>query len=142
MAQFFGLGVVWPQDAPWASAVAAVVEPWDSNPTLERAEAKRVEHLVAEFRALQQIDAMRSQDYELQELLSTMLDSSAFAMAERFSRLKQGGRAMFSREQVAAALARAREDNDLLTEHGPKRPPDVDRAAAGDDDPEPATGLA
>jgi hypothetical protein len=140
--QFFGLGVVWPEDAPWAGAVAAVVEPWDSNPTLERAESKRIEHLVAQFRALQQIDAMRSQDYELQELLSTMLESSAFAMAERVSRLKQGGRAMFSRDQVAAALARAREDNDLLTEHGPQRRSDAGGGAATDDDPAPATGLA
>jgi Methyltransferase domain len=146
--QFFGLGVVWPEDAPWAGAVAGVVEPWDSNPTLERAESKRVEHLVAEFRALQQIDAMRSQDYELQELLATMLESSAFAMAERFSRLKQGGRAMFSREQVAAALARAREDNDLLADHGPRGPSEPSggttpaAGTAGDDDPAPATGLA
>jgi hypothetical protein len=140
--QFFGLGVVWPEDAPWAAAVAAMIEPWDSNPTLERAESKRIEHLVAEFRALQQIDAMRSQDYELQELLSTMLESSAFAMAERVSRLKQGGRAMFSREQVAAALARAREDNDLLSEHGPQRSGPNGSNAAGDDDPAPATGLA
>jgi phospholipid N-methyltransferase len=142
--QFFGLGVVWPKDAKWAGAVAAVVKPWDSNPTLERAESKRVEHLVAEFRALQQIDAMRSQDYELQELLSTMLKSSAFTMAERLSRLKQGGKPMFTRDQVAAALARAREDNDLLGEQGSQPPADAAGgiAPAGDDDPAPATGLA
>ena len=29
---FFGFGVVWPSRAPWASAVAAVVEPVGSQP--------------------------------------------------------------------------------------------------------------
>jgi hypothetical protein len=114
VAPFFGLGVVWHPDAPWASAVAATLAPWDRNPVLERIEAKRVDHLVAEFRSLQEIDAMRSEDYELQFLLSTMLESKAFAVAERVSRLRQGGRPMFSREQGERALERARADNDLI----------------------------
>ena len=36
------------------------VAPWDRNPLLERIEAKRVFHLVAEFENLQRIDAMRT----------------------------------------------------------------------------------
>jgi hypothetical protein len=112
--QFFGLGIVWPVDAPWAHDLEALIAPWDLNPVLVRAEEKRVEHLVTEFRLRQQVDAMRSQDYELQFLLSTMLESSAFALAERVSRLRQGGKPMFTRAQVEAALTRAREDNDLL----------------------------
>ena len=111
---FFGLGVVWHGGAPWAAAVAEALAPWDRNPVLARVEEKRIEHLVAEFRGLQRIDAMRSDDYELQFLLSTMLESKAFAVAERVSRLRQGGRPMFSREQVERALRRARADNDLL----------------------------
>jgi hypothetical protein len=114
VAPFFGLAVVWHAGAPWASAVAEALAPWDRNPVLERIEAKRVDHLVAEFRGLQDIDAMRSEDYELQFLLSTMLESKAFAVAERVSRLRQGGRPMFSREQVERALERARADNDLI----------------------------
>ena len=33
-----------------------------------------------------------------------MLDSRAFAVAERLSRLRQGGRPVFSREQIRRAL--------------------------------------
>ncbi len=116
MAPFFGLGVVWDTRASNADAVEAAVAPWDRNPLLIRAEEKRVEHLVAEFTHLQEIDAMRSQDYELQHLLSTMLESSAFALAERLSGLRQGGKPMFTRTQVEDALSRIRTDNDLLGE--------------------------
>jgi hypothetical protein len=111
---FFGLGVVWDTRTEAAERIAATVAPWDRDPLLTRMEQKRVEHLVAEFQLMQKIDAMRTQDYELQILLSTMLQSSAFALAERVSRLRQGGKPMFSRAQVAAALDRVSEDNDLL----------------------------
>jgi hypothetical protein len=128
VAPFFGLAVVWHADAPWASAVEAAMAPWDRNPVLERIEAKRVDHLVAEFESLQAIDAMRSEDYELQFLLANMLQSKAFAIAERVSRLRQGGEPMFSREQVERALERARADNDLIGASGgrgdkPESPP-------------------
>jgi Methyltransferase domain len=116
LAPFFGLGVIWDTRSPAAESIAEAVAPWDRNPLLIRAEEKRVQHLVAEFAHMQEIDAMRSQDYELQHLLSTMLESSAFALAERLSGLRQGGRPMFSRAQVQAALTRIREDNDLLGE--------------------------
>jgi Methyltransferase domain len=42
---FFGFGVVWHRDAPWAQAIAKLVEPWDRNPVLKRLEANRVYHL-------------------------------------------------------------------------------------------------
>jgi precorrin-6B methylase 2 len=45
---FFGLGVLWPGDAPWATAVDEVVGPLDRHPVLERLEADRVVHLIAE----------------------------------------------------------------------------------------------
>ncbi len=111
---FFGLGVLWDTRAEAAERIAATVAPWDRDPLLTRMEEKRVEHLVAEFQLMQKIDAMRTQDYELQFLLSTMLQSSAFALAERVSRLRQGGQPMFSRAQVAAALERVSQDNDLI----------------------------
>ena len=114
VAPFFGLAVVWHPDAAWASELEAAIAPWDRNPVLERVEAKRVDHLVAEFEGLQEIDAMRSEDYELQFLLANMLHSRAFSLAERVSRMRQGGRPMFSREQVERALERARADNDLI----------------------------
>jgi cephalosporin hydroxylase len=42
---FFGFGVVWHRDAPFARAVEDAVQPWDRNPVLERLEANRVLHL-------------------------------------------------------------------------------------------------
>jgi precorrin-6B methylase 2 len=45
---FFGLGVLWPRDAPWAAAVSKIVGPLDRHPVLERLEADRVSHLIAE----------------------------------------------------------------------------------------------
>ncbi len=50
MPVFFGFGVLWHTDAPWASAVAEIVEPWDRNPLLERLEANRVYHLASVHR--------------------------------------------------------------------------------------------
>ena len=37
---FFGFGVVWHRDATWAGDVAAILDPWDRNPLLERLEAE------------------------------------------------------------------------------------------------------
>ena len=104
---FFGFGAVWHEDAPWASAVASIVEPWDRNPLLERLEANRIVHLVERWRLAYGIaDAMpRWRLQEQQEaLLRTMLDSGAFTWAERASRLRQRGRPAFSREQLREAL--------------------------------------
>lgn len=42
---FFGFGVVWHREAPWASGVAEVVRAWDRNPVLARLEENRVYHL-------------------------------------------------------------------------------------------------
>ena len=45
---FSGLGVIWSGHAPWASAVERLVGPLDRHPVLERLEADRVRHLIAE----------------------------------------------------------------------------------------------
>ena len=108
---FFGLGVVWHRNAPWADAVAEIVEPWDGNPLIERLEANRVAHLVERFRSAQELQAQlevlrREQERRAQQehLLRVMLGSRAFALAEQLSRLRQGGAPAFSREQVRRAL--------------------------------------
>ena len=108
VAPFFGLGVLWDERAQWAGRVAAAVAPWDRNPLLERIEAKRVFHLVAEFENLQRVDALRTADYvhryRLIGRLLPLLGSRAFALAERISTLKQGGRPNVSRADLAALL--------------------------------------
>lgn len=43
---FHGIGVAWPEQVPWAPAVAEFVAPFDRNPLLERLEADRCHHLI------------------------------------------------------------------------------------------------
>ena len=78
---FFGLGVVWHRDAPWATAVADLVEPRAGDPLLARLEENRVLHL-----ALEHIERTRAS--RQQAVLNRLLESSAFALAERLSRLR------------------------------------------------------
>lgn len=90
---FFGLGVLWAEDAVWADAVAEIVGPWDSSPMLERLEEVRIAQVVNRTRMNRQ-----------QELLRNMLNSSAFAVAERLARIRGGGNPPFSRERIRRAL--------------------------------------
>jgi hypothetical protein len=85
---FFGLGVVWATDAPYASAVAEVLDPWDANPVVERLETNRVFHL-AEAHVQTTHAALWQQRAERRRLvLERLLDSRAFALAEKISRLR------------------------------------------------------
>jgi hypothetical protein len=107
---FFGLGVVWQHDAPWAQALAATLAPWDRNPLLERLEANRILHLaVAHY---QFVEASRCQERSARRgaLLQRMLESSAFAVAERLSRLRHRAgiapaQSVVSKEEIRRALA-------------------------------------
>ena len=85
---FFGLGVVWHHDAPWAGAVAEVLEPYDRNPLLERLEANRALHLASSHFHLTEANALRQRVARQEVLLRRLLESSAFALAERLSRLR------------------------------------------------------
>jgi hypothetical protein len=90
---FFGLGVLWPEDAEWADAVARIVAPWDANPMLERLEEIRLSHIVDRTRINWQ-----------EEQLRAMLNSRAFTIGERIARVRGGGDPPFSREKVRRAL--------------------------------------
>ena len=88
MPAFFGLSVVWATDAPYASALADVIDPWDQNPLVERLETNRVFHL-AEAHVQTTHAALWQQRAERRRLvLQRLLDSRAFALAERLSRLR------------------------------------------------------
>ena len=85
---FFGLGVVWRREAPWASELARTLDPFDGNPVLERLETNRV-YQIATAHACQVEAALLLQRQERQEaLLARLADSSAFSVAERLSRLR------------------------------------------------------
>ena len=101
---FFGFGVVWHRDAPFADAVAKLVDPWDRNPILARLEANRVFHLANEHVRRTEVISLRERVHLQSDVLRLMLQSRAFAWGERLSRLRKGGRPAFSRDQVKRAL--------------------------------------
>ena len=82
---FFGLGAVWHRDAPWSDAVARILDPWDRNPVLERLEDNRV-HLIAQAYAA--TSALERHRAGQEAMLRRIEGSSAFAVAERLSRLR------------------------------------------------------
>ena len=98
---FFGLGVVWRQQAPWAAAVADVLDRWDRNPLLERMEANRVFHLASMHHQMAEATAAQQRAARQEALLRRLLQSSAFSVADRLSRLRQ--RAGIARAQVAVS---------------------------------------
>jgi hypothetical protein len=106
---FFGLGVLWHEDAAWGDALADAVEPWDRHPVLERLEENRVFHLAMEHVQFTQAMRLRERTGHQEHLLREMLGSRAFALAERLSRLRQRGRPRFSREQVRRVLGEDRD---------------------------------
>ncbi len=90
---FFGLGVLWRSDAPWAHQVAAVVAPLDRNPMIERMEELRIAGIMDQIRLAHQ-----------EALLRSFLNSGAFTVAERLSRIRQRGDPALSREKVRRVL--------------------------------------
>lgn len=101
---FYGLGVVWAKRAPYADALAKIVEPWDRNPLIERLERNRVLHL-----ASSQVQLSWALDAEQRfttavKLLDKMLHSRAFAAAELFLRVRQLGKPQFSRAEIRRVM--------------------------------------
>jgi predicted O-methyltransferase YrrM len=106
---FFGVGVVWQREAPWADALAEVVDPWDRNPLLERLERNRVVHLATAHFQLAELSRERERLAQQRAVLRRLLDSSAFSLAEQMSalRLKLGigkAHAQVSKDDVRRAL--------------------------------------
>lgn len=107
---FFGLGVVWRAQAPYADAVAGVLEPWDRNPLLARLEGNRVFHLASAHYQLVQTVLTQQKLARQEVVLRRLLDSSAFALAERLSRLRHRvgiarGQSAVSKDDVRSALS-------------------------------------
>lgn len=107
---FFGLGVLWEADAAWSGAVSDAIETWDRDPLLARLEEHRIANVVERCRHAQElgeIEAMRAERArraEQEQLLRAMLGSRAFAWGESLSRLRTGGKPVFSRRQVRRVL--------------------------------------
>ena len=85
---FFGFGAVWSTAAPWADEVAEVLEPWDRHPLLERMEANRVLHIAGEHALRTAVWDAQARRTRQENVLRRLLESSAFAVAERLSKLR------------------------------------------------------
>ena len=106
---FFGFGVLWHRAAPWADAVARILDPFDRHPMLERLEANRVRLLAERQAARAELWRERERLARRDAVLRRMLESSAFAVAERFSRLRvrarvAPGQSVISKDEVRRAL--------------------------------------
>jgi hypothetical protein len=106
---FFGFGAVWHQDAPWAEDVARVLEPWDRSPLLARLEENRILHIAQEHALRVELWSMQERLARRDAVLRRLLESSAFAVAERLSRLRvrlgiAPSQSVISRKEVRRAL--------------------------------------
>jgi hypothetical protein len=106
---FFGFGVVWDTSAPWSEELARLLGPWDRNPLLERLEANRVHHLAQAHERLVELWRLRRRQSRQETLLQRLLESSAFRVAERLSRLRvragiAPAQSVISRDEVRRAL--------------------------------------
>jgi hypothetical protein len=106
---FFGFGVAWHTGRPWSAQVAEVLDAFDQHPVLERLEANRVHHLASMY--AQRVELWRTQQRlaRQQAVLARLLDSSAFALAERLSRLRVSAgvakdQSVISKEEIRRAL--------------------------------------
>ncbi len=101
---FYGFGVLWHQDAPWASGLQTVIEPWDANPVLAALESNRLEHLARSHSRLMQLARQEA-------VLDRLLGSSAFEVAERLSKARARAgvatsQSLVSKDEIRRALGR------------------------------------
>jgi hypothetical protein len=106
---FFGFGVVWHAGASWAEAVAGIVAPLDRSGLIAGLESNRVGHIATEHELRHEIWQLQQRLSRQEQVLRRLLDSSAFAVAERLSviRVKAGvapDQSVVSREQIRRAL--------------------------------------
>jgi Methyltransferase domain len=110
---FFGFGAVWSTEARWADEVAEVLEPWDRHPLLERLETNRVLHIAGEHALRTAVWDAQERQTRQENVLRRLLQSSAFAVAERLSKLRvRAGvaprQSVISRDEVRRALEQPR----------------------------------
>jgi hypothetical protein len=106
---FFGLGIVWHTDAPYSTALARLLDPLDRHPIVARLEANRVYHLASVHVQLMEVAAAHERIFRQEAVLRRLLNSSAFSVAERLSRLRHRlgiarAETIVSRELVRDAL--------------------------------------
>ena len=101
---FFGLAIVWPNDAPWAERVAAVVAEFDRNPLLERLERNRVRHLAAHRHLAIELAREQERAKRKDALLRRLSGSRTFALAGLLSRMRGRGQSTLTHEELRRTL--------------------------------------
>jgi hypothetical protein len=106
---FFGFGAVWHRDAPWAADVAALLDAFDRNPLLERLEANRVLQLAEGYARQVELWEARERIAHQEAVLRRLLESSAFSVADRLSKLRvragiATAQSAVSKEEIRKAL--------------------------------------
>jgi hypothetical protein len=106
---FFGFGVAWHTAKPWSADLARVLDPFDGNPIMERLEANRVQQLAAMHERRTELWRAHERLERQERVLRRLLDSSAFAVAERLSRLRARAgvaaeQSIVSKEEIRRAL--------------------------------------
>lgn len=109
ISAFFGLGVAWHTGRSYSPALSGLLEPLDCHPVLERLETNRVSQLARHHRVQTELWELQQQLADQRALLDRLLHSSAFALAERLSRLRAAAgigseTSPVSREAIRAAL--------------------------------------
>jgi hypothetical protein len=101
---FFGFGVVWRRDAPYAESLVELLAPFDRHPMLERLEGNRVLHLATWQQQRVDNNWLAERNARKDALLRKLLESRTFAIAVALSRLRQGGTPAFSKEEIRRVL--------------------------------------
>lgn len=101
---FFGVGVVWSDQAPYAARIEETIGFWDGNPIVERLEKNRILHLATSHQRAHQAWYLEKRIAWQERILRELIESSAFAAADRLSHLKARGKGETWREQIEEAL--------------------------------------
>lgn len=109
VSAFFGLGVAWHTARPYSPALSDLLGPLDRHPVLDRLETNRVSQLAARHRLQTRVWELEQQLTRQRAVLDRLLNSSAFGLAERLSRLRSaagiaGETSPVSREAIRDVL--------------------------------------
>lgn len=89
MPAFFGLGIVWHQDAAYSARLDELLGPLDRHPIVARLESNRAFHLASTHYQMMEVAAAHERLARQEAVLRRLLTSSAFRLAEALSRLRQ-----------------------------------------------------
>jgi hypothetical protein len=106
---FFGFALAWDTSRPWSAAVASIVDPFDRHPVLERLEENRIRHLAEGYGTQVELWGLQQQLTRQRAVLERLLDSSAFGVAERLSRLRvrlgiAPAQSVIAKDEIRSAL--------------------------------------